>query len=165
MSAIAASLLLAAAALSKADRAALDAATRAIYAPYSQDTSYEAVWERDIWTAEVRKLIAHWLTVVPEGEVDAMNDGDWICQCQDWDPKGFRVKITKREAKGPGAALIGVDFNLGHGDPRDAYFELRKENGRWLIDDIYSEPYSDGIKAALVQTIAEDEALRKAAKP
>jgi hypothetical protein len=111
----------------------------------------------------VRRLIAKWQTVVPEGEVDAMNDGDWVCQCQDWDAKKFRVKIIKREAKGRDAALIGVDFNLGSGDPRDAYLEFRRENGRWLVDDIYSEPYSDGIKAALVQTIAEDEALKKAA--
>jgi len=161
MSVITASLLLASAALGKVDRVALDAATRAIYAPYSREDISPPVWERDIWTADVRRLIAKWQTVVPEDEVDAMNDGDWICQCQDWDSKKFSVKITKREAKGRDAALIGVDFNLGFGEPRDAYFEFRRENGRWLVDDIYSEPYSDGIKAALVQTIAEDEALKK----
>jgi hypothetical protein len=157
-----AALLLASAALSASDRKALDATTRQIYAPYSRETNYEAVWERDIWSADMRRLIDKWQTVVPEGEVDAMNDGDWICQCQDWDSKKFRVKITKREAKGRDAALIGVDFNLGHGEPRDAYFEFRRENGRWLIDDIYSEPYSDGIKAELIRTIADDEALLKA---
>ncbi len=158
-------LMLAAAPVSAADRATLDAATRAICAPYRRETNYEAVWERDIWSADMRRLIAEWQAVVPTDEVDAMNDGDWVCQCQDWDAKKFRMKITKREGKGRDAALIGVDFNLGHGEPRDAYLEFRREQGRWVVDDIYSEPYADGIKAALIQTIAEDKALLLQAKP
>lgn len=162
MPAFAASLLLAAASLSASDRSALDAATRAIYAPYHDDAISPPPWERDIWTREIQHLITHWQSVLPEDEPDALNDGDWLCECQDWDAKKFRMKIIKRESKGKDAALIGVDFNLGHGENRDAYFEFRREDGRWLVDDIYTEPHADGIKAALRQTILDDEELRKA---
>ena len=163
MSAIAASLLLASAALSKADRLALDAATRAIYAPYTREEISPAVWERDIWSGEVRKLIARWQAVIPENEPDAMNDGDWLCQCQDWDEKAFRVTITQRKKVSKDVAEVAVDIVLFEGaEPRDAFLTFRHENGRWMLDEMFTEEYADGIKAALVQTIAEDLALREA---
>ena len=68
MSALAAVLLLATAALSASDRAALDAAAIAVYAPYRDETADVAVWERDIWSREVRKLITKWQAVIPEDE-------------------------------------------------------------------------------------------------
>jgi hypothetical protein len=39
-------------------------------------------------------LIARWKAVMPQDEVDALNDGDWLCQCQDWDGDGFRATIV-----------------------------------------------------------------------
>jgi hypothetical protein len=161
MSAIAAALLFASSGVSAADRVALDAATRAIYAPYRKpDTPIP--WERTIWSREVRKLIADWQKVVPEGEVDAMNDGDWLCQCQDWDARRFRVKITGHKRLAPNRAQVLISINLGHGDPRRAWLVFQREQGRWLIDDMDTEPYIEGLKAALRETIADDEALLKA---
>lgn len=164
MSALVASLLLASASVTTADRAALDAATHAIYAPYRADEPSAAAWERDIWTREIQHLITHWQSVLPPDEPDAMNDGDWLCQCQDWDSRKFRVKIKSFKAKEPGVAEVAVDIFLGQGDPRDAFLSFRHEDGRWLLDDMYTEEYSDGIKAALRHTISEDEALLKAKK-
>jgi hypothetical protein len=163
MSAIAASLLLASAALSKADRLALDAATAALYAPYSREEISPAVWERDIWSGEVRKLIARWQAVIPENEPDAMNDGDWLCQCQDWDAKAFHVTITQRKKVSKNVAEVALDIVLfADAEPRDAFLTFRHENGRWLLDEMFTKEYADGIKAALVQTIVEDISLREA---
>lgn len=163
MSALAAVLLLATAALSASDRPALDAATIAVYAPYRDETADVAVWERDIWSREVRKLITKWQAVIPEDEPDALNDGDWLCQCQDWDANAFRMTITKRKKVSKDQAELAVDIVLfKDADPRDAFLTFRREQGIWKLDEMYTEEYSDGIKAALRQTIAEDEALMKA---
>jgi hypothetical protein len=156
-----AALLLTAAALSAADRAALDEATDAIYAPYRGDRTSQAPWERAIWSSEVRHLISHWEAAQPEDEPDAMNDGDWLCQCQDWDAKAFHMSITSRKLIEPGVAEVAVDIVLfKDADPRDAFLTLRREEGRWMLDDMYTEEYSDGIKSALRQTITEDEKMR-----
>ena len=58
MSALAASLLLASDAFSASERAALDAATIALYEPYRTETADVAVWERDIWSREKASLLA-----------------------------------------------------------------------------------------------------------
>ncbi len=156
-------LLLASARLSASDRAALDAATIALYEPYRTETADVAVWERDIWSREVRQLIAKWQTVIPEDEPDALNDGDWLCQCQDWDAKAFRMTITKRKKVSKDRAEVAVDIVLfKDDDPRDAFLTFRREGGRWKLDEMFTEEYSDGIKAAIRQTIAEDQALREA---
>lgn len=163
MSALAATLLLASAALSASDRVALDATTRAIYAPYSREAISPPPGERDVWSREVRQLIAKWQAVIPEDEPDALNDGDWLCQCQDWDANAFRMSITKRKKVSKDQAELAVDIVLfKDADPRDAFLTFRREDGIWKLDEIYTEEYSDGIKAALRQTITEDEALRKA---
>jgi Protein of unknown function (DUF3828) len=161
MSALAAALLFASGGISAADQAALDAATRRVYAPYRAART-PAPWQRGIWTSDLRQLIAKWQTVVPEGEVDAMNDGDWLCQCQDWDKRRFRAKVTGHTRSAPDRAEVSVSIDLGHGELRKARLAMRREQGRWLIADYHAEPYPEGIKAALIETIAEDEALLKA---
>ncbi len=165
MSAFIASLLLASASVTHEDRATLDAATRAIYAPYQSNELNEiASWDRDIWTREIRNLVTHWQSVAPLDEPDAMNGADWLCQCQDWDSKNFRVKIKSFKALPEGMAEVGVTIDLGHDAARDAFLSFRRENGRWLLDNMHTEDYSEGIKAALRQTIIDDEALLKAPK-
>ncbi len=154
-------LLLASAPLAATDRIALDRAMAEIFAPYRGGQSSVASWQRPIFSRRVRELIAHWEKVQPEGEVDDLNDGDWLCQCQDWDEKAFRYRIISRKPTSADEVVIGVSISLGHGQTRDAWFAMRREGGRWLIDDLYSEDHSDGIRQALVETIAADEALLK----
>jgi hypothetical protein len=162
MSALAASLLLAAASLSGSDRIALDAATRAIYAPYRRERT-PIPWERDIWSREIQHLITHWQSVLPPDEPDAMNDGDWLCQCQDWDSRRFRMTITGRKLIEPGVAEVAVNIVLfAEAEPRDARLVFRREEGRWMLDDMVTEEYPDGVKASLRQTILDDEELQRA---
>lgn len=165
MSVLIASLLLASASATSGDHAALDAATRAVYAPYQGDElSEQAAWDRDIWTREIRTLVTQWQSVVPPDEPDAMNGADWLCQCQDWDSSNFRVNVRSLNEVQPDAANVAVTIELGFGATRDAVLTFRRESGRWLLDDLRTEDYPDGIKAGLRETIREDEALRKARK-
>jgi len=153
--------LIAAAALSPADASAIDRTVAEIFAPYSQPENTVAAWERPIYSREVTELIAKWQSVVPEDEPDALNDGDWLCQCQDWDNRKFRVRITSRKPDDAGGVEVAVEIDIGWGEVRDAFMAFRRENGRWVLDDLYSEEHSDGIKAALRETIREDEALQE----
>lgn len=161
ISAILLAVLLAASPLPAADREALDETVAAIFAPYNEADMSDAAWERPIYSSEVTALIARWEQVMPQDEVDDLNDGDWLCQCQDWDPKHFRVRIISRKAVEADVAEIEVDIDIGWGETRDAFLSFRREEGKWMLDDLYSEEYSDGIKDALVRTIAADEALAK----
>lgn len=162
MPVLSATLLLASASLSASDRAALDGATRAIYAPYRRERT-PIPWERDIWSREIQHLITHWQSVLPPDEPDAMNDGDWLCQCQDWDRKAFRVTIKGHRKVEKDAAEIAVGIVLfENAEPRGAVLAFRREEGRWMLDDMVAEEYPDGVKASLRQTILDDEELQRA---
>jgi hypothetical protein len=161
ISAMLPALLLAASTAPAADREALDQTVAAIFAPYNEADMSDAAWERPIYSRVVTALIARWEQVMPEDEVDDLNDGDWLCQCQDWDPRNFRVKSVSYKQIKADAAEIEVDIDIGWGEKRDALLVFRREEGKWMLDDLYSEVYSDGIKDALVRTIAADEALAK----
>jgi len=151
----------AAASLSQGDTAAIDSTVAGLFAPYRQEEmTSEAVWERPIFSREVTQLIEKWRGVIPEDEPDDLNDGDWLCQCQDWDPKRFRVKILSRKVVEPDLAEVEVDIDIGFGEVRDAFLQFRREEGKWKLDELYSEPYPDGIRQALCDTIKADEALR-----
>lgn len=166
MAGLIASLLLATAVTAtNADRAALEVATHAIYAPYrSAGISEGAAWDRDIWSREVRQLITHWQSVLPENEPDALNGADWLCQCQDWDSSRFSVKIRSFKLSSSESGEVVVSLNFGHGARRDAEIVFRHEDSRWLVDDMRTEDYPEGIKSALRQTILDDEALVRARK-
>lgn len=161
ISALLSAILLAASPIPATDREALDQTVAAIFAPYREADMSDAAWQRPIYSREVAALIARWEQVMPEDEVDDLNDGDWFCQCQDWEPEHFRVKVISRKAVTVDVAEIEVDIDIGRGEKRDALLSFRREEGKWMLDDLYSEEYSDGIKDALVRTIAADGALAK----
>ena len=112
--------------------------------------------------AKVAALIARWQAVLPEGELDGLNDGDWLCQCQDWDGDAFQARIDAIEMVGTGVAEVAITVDLGFGEPgseRAERLTLRREGEAWLIDDIVAESFPEGLKQALRETIAADEAL------
>lgn len=157
--AVSALLLFAGAALPVADRAALDASIKDIFAPYRDpDATPAASWQRHIYSADTTALIAHWQRVMPQDEVDALNDGDWLCQCQEFDHKAFRAVPLSVRALGPGRAEARMRVELGYGARRDARLVLRRESGEWVLDDFFGPDFPKGLKAKLRQTIAEDEA-------
>lgn len=157
-------LLLAGAALPAAERAALDAAVKGIFAPYRDpDTTPAASWQRHIFSAETAALIAHWQRVMPQDEVDALNDGDWLCQCQEFDHKAFRAVPLSTRASGNDRAEVRLRVELGFGARRDARLTFHKEMGRkeaggWVLDDLQGPDFPKGLKQKPRDTIAEDEA-------
>ena len=160
-------LLLAAAAPLAADRTAIETQIVGIYAPYAAAGNEAAAWDYPIYSAEVTALIARWQKVVPEDEPDALNDGDWLCQCQDREPKGFTVRYDSIEVNPNGTADANVTLNLGTGGPeaeRPMKLVFKPEGGAWKLDDLFAEDLPKGLKQALHETIAEDEAL-KAGRP
>lgn len=157
-------LLLAQAALPAADEAALRNRVAEIFRPYQSDLDDRASWDYPIYSGEVAALIAQWQRVLPDDEPDALNDGDWLCQCQDWNSEGFRVEPVASRQIAPDLAEVDVRLDLGFAelrDRREARLVFRKEPAGWLLDDIFAEQsFPQGLKQALRDTIREDEALR-----
>ncbi len=162
MSAALSAILFTAAALPAADSRAIDAAVGRIYAPYRSDTSEDAAWERPVFSARTTALIAQWQKVMPANDVDALNDGDWFCLCQDWDQNKFRHAVVARRPLGRGLAQVTVRIDLGFGDKRDARMVFVREKGAWRLDDLFdAEGYPRGLRQALRETIAEDRKLAR----
>lgn len=153
--------LLIAAAPSPTDQAAVTASLAAIYRPYSSDALQPAVWDRPIFTAQIRRLIARWKLSMPKDEPDNLNDGDWLCQCQDWDARGFRAVPGTFRLWTPGRIEVDVAINLGHGAPRQAKFLFAREGRQWRIANLVAEGFPTGLVQALIETITENEARPK----
>jgi hypothetical protein len=155
-------LLLAATALSADDRHAMEERVVEIFAPY-RAADVAPAWEQPIYTAEVAALIAEWRAVAPHDEPDALSDGDWLCQCQDWNEEAFTATITSIDAIGADRAEVEVDVDLGFAEPasslRRERLVLKREDGVWKIDDLVAESFAAGLKQALRETIAADKTL------
>ncbi|HEY7808265.1 MAG TPA: DUF3828 domain-containing protein [Croceibacterium sp.] len=151
-------MLLAASPAPAAQQAALDRAVEKLFHPYSisPQRRARAVWERPIWSRETAALIARWRKVAPQDEVDDLSDGDWLCQCQDWDEHAFRLTIGSRRIDPTGGATVKVRFRLDRSDWRSARLSMHLEGGSWKIDDLVGEGFASGLKTALRRTIAED---------
>ena len=70
-------LLLAAAAPSDLERNEIESTVVGVFRSYQGPPGAVAAWDHAIYSAEVTALIAKWKAVMPEGEVDDLNDGDW----------------------------------------------------------------------------------------
>jgi len=138
---------------------ALDRAVERLFHPYSVPPVVRApaVWERPIWSRDTASLIARWSKATPRDHVDDLSDGDWLCQCQDWDQHAFRLSIRSRRFDRPRRATVDVEFRVGGTDWRSARLLLRLEGKTWKLDDLFArDSYPAGLRAALRKTIAED---------
>lgn len=157
-------LLFSVAALPTVEQASVDALVRRIYAPYSDPAMPPGLLDAPIYSARTTALLARWRKVTPADEPDRLSDGDWFCQCQDWEPAAFRLTITGRERLRGGAARVSVRFALGGGDTRTARLVFVKEGGTWRVDDLFTPDMPRGFRQTLRETIAEDEALARGAR-
>gem|GEM_PF-1674339 len=151
----------ASAVLAPADRQAIDRAVASYYRPYTIGRASAAVWERPIFARDIAALVAHWRRVMPADDLDGLNDGDWLCLCQDWDHSKFRVTTLERRALGPDTAEVRLRIDLGIGQTREARLLLRREARIWRIENLFAQDFPQGLQQALRETIAEDEKLRK----
>lgn len=158
---ILAAAVLAGAALPAADQAAVDALVQRIYAPYADPASPPSLIDAPIYSAETTALLARWKAVTPADEPDRLSDGDWFCQCQDWDQSAFRLTIAGRQRLRSGAVRVSVRFTLAADATREARLVLVREGANWRVDDLFSREMPRGFKHTIRRTIAEDEALAR----
>jgi len=155
-------LLLAAAAPSATDRVEIETRVVEIFQSYRGPPNAGAAWDYPIYSAEVTALIARWQAVMPQDETDALNDGDWLCQCQDWNNRRFLASIVAIGMDVDGRSEVDVIIDLGisrRDATRAARLILKREQGEWKVDEIIGDDFPDGLRQALHETIAADEAL------
>lgn len=156
-------LLLAAAVLPASDQASVDLEIRRIFAPYQQEES--APEAQPLYSAETAALIARWEAVRPTDEVDDLSDGDWFCQCQDWDWRSFKVAPGATRRLSGDLVDVPVRLDIGWNTRREARLQLKREGGAWRLDDLFfADGMEGGLKQALRDTIRADEALARQAR-
>jgi len=140
------------------------AAARAIYAQYEaasdEGEQLEPAWAVPVFSRATAVLIAEWEAGLDDEEVEDLNGFDWFCQWQDFDPESFRVELEPLQAPTAGTVTVKATVDLGWGGPAEAS-ELRmvKEENRWLLDDIVSGSFPEGLKADLRKAIEEHRRL------
>lgn len=81
-----------------------------------------------------------------------------------WEPAAFRLAgDSRRERLRSGAARVSVRFALGGGATRTARLVFVREGGEWRVDDLFTPDMPRGLGLTIRETIAEDEALARAA--
>jgi hypothetical protein len=140
------------------EQAALLRTVETLFKPYSRPATQRtpAVWQRPIWSRETAALIARWRRSTPSDEVDDLSDGDWLCQCQDWDEHAFKLTVRQPQLDAAGHAAVDVRFQLSPGEWRSARLLMNLEGGAWKLDDILAADFASGLKATIHRTIEED---------
>ncbi|WEK47589.1 MAG: DUF3828 domain-containing protein [Candidatus Andeanibacterium colombiense] len=137
------------------DSTDLDAAVTALYAPYGADApDWDTVRALKNYSAATEALIGEWDKGLPEDEVTELGDFDWLCECQDWDSSAFKLVIQPHPAPADGKAEVTAKIELGFDETRSERFLMVKEGGAWKVDDIFSEAFPKGLRAALKAAIA-----------
>lgn len=136
------------------------AAAQAIYAPYSDVSGIAgSAWDMPIYSAELEAKISRWEAGIPDGELEDLNSFDWLCECQDYDAAKFRAEFYVLPARPGRMAAVDVGLNLGWDDPQllSSRVVLTRENGRWLISDLFSETFPVGLAKELDWAIEDHE--------
>jgi Protein of unknown function (DUF3828) len=126
----------------------------AIYAHYrGGNSTYDptgAAAAPQLFTAEVVSLLRENQDLAAKGGNSAL-DSDPFCDCQD--DAGMKVAIGAIAVTGPADATATVNLRLSNGNAapvKDAItISLRRENGKWRVQDIVSGLYHQSFLAYL----------------
>jgi Protein of unknown function (DUF3828) len=141
--------------ITRADNAAIRAAIKVIYAPYLDPAKEISAFEAPVFSARTTALIKQWRNRRSSDEVSPLSQGDWFCQCQDWDSPGFRVTAIKIQPQAKGKVIANVSYDLGWDEVRNLKFVMIRERGKWQIDDLISSGGYPSLTNGLRQEIAE----------
>jgi len=135
-----------------AGQGALRKAVEQVYAGYRHGDFKGYTEDLTPWTLRTRALVRDWKAGLPVGELTDMSDFDWLCQCQDWDPKGFMLSSVSPRPGGRGVTAVDVVYMHGWGARGQITLFMRVEDGRWRIDDVR---FKDGrmLRAALMREL------------
>jgi hypothetical protein len=157
-------------AVSAADAADVKTFLQGLYAHYQVDPS-KSQWDNTddkvIGTVFDGEIIAAWKAeraIQTDGPSD-VDDGDFICQCQDWSPFTATITVTAANAT---TAKAAADFKIDD-KARHVDFDLVKTPAGWRIHDLKSanagEPPSASLRAAIAQaTVDQQKAAAEAKK-
>ena len=133
------------------------AAAHAAFAPYMDEAAATVPdWELPIYSRGTAALIARWAKGLSPDEVEDLNGFGWFCQCQDFDTAHFRVTLDARYKPGASQATVAAQVNVGWDETTlPNRLAMVREDGGWRIDDLFSESFPQGLKAALHKAVAE----------
>jgi hypothetical protein len=114
---------------------------RAIFATYSDGNSENdgVSWQRPVFTKRFTAIIRKWEAKHTNDEVPPYGDGDWFCNCQDYDVKKAKLSEVTVIKTGPGRYTASSFLYIGWDYSRRIDLRIAYENGQFLIDDIYEE--------------------------
>ena len=107
-------------------------AITAIYKAY-QTTSDAAPDVGAVYSHRLQQLIDADRKNTPEGEVGKI-DWDVFVDGQEWEIKELNVALVSEAAD---RAQVSAKFN-NFAEPKEILFDLVREDGRWLVDDVQS---------------------------
>jgi hypothetical protein len=146
-----------AAPVTKTDDSAVRKTVTKIYAPFRNEIIKEAWWEHPIYSAETRKKFVQWEQNRERrkaDDIDDLNNGNWLCGCQEYDTKYFRVKQNNINSLGSGKIEADIQLQITQTDTRKIRFMMVKEKGRWKVDDMFTDDDAKGLKQTLSEQIA-----------
>ena len=132
-----------------------------IFGPYRTPANGAGASDFPIYSAEVAAMIERWKAVRSQDEPDELSEGDWLCQCQEWNHRRFLTTIISIGMNVDGTAEVDLILDLGRSGAdaaRVARLVLKREQGKWLVDDVVGDDLPNGLKHALRETIAGYEA-------
>ena len=105
----------------------------AIYRIYQTTPQDKAPDIGKVYSPRLQALIEADARATPEGEVGKI-DWDVFVDGQEW--QLANLKITSVSVEGDSAEVSASFDNLG--EPREILFDMVREGGRWLVDDVQS---------------------------
>lgn len=153
---LAAPVLLAAAPAKKSPlESQVDAAVANIFAPYRTDAESKPEWDRPLFTPELKGMIVNWQKAIGE-DLTALGEAGWFCECQDYDPRAYRMKRTAISTLAPGKVEVKYTVGVVAGMKAPQRLILvRDARGRWLVDDLFTESMPKGLRAGLALEISD----------
>jgi hypothetical protein len=134
--------------------AEIDATLDRIYGHYAREDDPVADWETSVFTAANRKLISDWQDHIGD-ELTGLNDYGWFCECQDWDAKAFRAERRSIRDLGKGRVEVRVRVSIGWDAVRNQRLVLVREDGQWMVEDLFTRSEPGGIRKSLHRELAE----------
>lgn len=114
---------------------------RAIFATYSDGNNENdgVSWQRPVFTKRFTAIIRKWEAKNTTDEVPPYGDGDWFCNCQDYDVHKTKLSEVTVIKTGPGRYMASSFLYIGWDYSNRINLSLVHENGQFLVDDIYEE--------------------------
>ena len=137
------------------------AAAKTIFEPYRNiDEPMGAAWNMPVYSHEMSALVSEWEEGLSDDEPEDLNDFDWFCQCQDFNPEKFRADFGLEHEDGAPTAIVEIRVNIGWDEQSTAQSKLlmKQEGGEWKLDDVASESFEGGLKAQLRKAIEAHKA-------